>query len=224
MASVTKNRFVNSVVSELQEANHSPIYGYQHLPVMKLEKAVESIVPIVPGLECYVAEAKEQCYRMSTDLTRDESAAIYLYTMPIPFFPKLNEDLRAKNRDALKPWFAYLRLLISALEKLPSAVMTIWRGVGDNVSTTFVNNGEEIWWSINSCSKNLKVVGQYIQGTGTVFAINTLHGKDISAYSAFEVEEEVALMPGTRLRISYSPFDFEGRLFIVHLKEEVKPR
>jgi hypothetical protein len=224
MMAINKNRFVNNRVSELRDANHSPIYGYQHLPVLTLEQAIERIIPIIPSVEHYVAEAKKNCTKQSTELTLDESAAIYLYTMPIPFFSKLNDNLRAKDRNALKPWFAFMKLLITALEKLPSLVSTIWRGVDGNVSSTFANNSEEIWWSINSCSKSPDIVGKYIGTIGTIFAINALQGKDISAYSAVDVEEEVVLMPGTRLRVNFQPMNFEDRLLIVHLYEESEDR
>ena len=51
-------------------------------------------------------------------------AAIALYTMEwTPFYESiyhlLNTNLRDENRDALKPWFLYLKLLITALQRLP---------------------------------------------------------------------------------------------------------
>ena len=196
MAHIARNRFVNGAVSELRDANYSPIYGYQHLPVVTLEKVVETVVPFVPGLANYVAKAKENCHRNSTNLTHDESAAIYLYTMPIAFFSNLNDALLVKIG---KPWFAFLELFLNALEKLPSMEMTLWRGVFGNVTAAFLNDGEEILWSINSCSKSPEIVGRYICETGTVFVINPLQGKDISAYSAIDEEQGVILMSGTRL-------------------------
>ncbi|CAF1658942.1 unnamed protein product [Adineta ricciae] len=216
------SRFINDQVCELREANHSPIYGYQHLPISTFEESIVKLLPILPSLQYYVTQARENCTKTATTLTLDESAAIYLYTMPIPFFSKLNDDLRAENRNALKPWFPYLKLFITALEKLSSLEITIWRGVSGDVSSSFTNKGEEIWWSVNSCSKNPDIVGRYIGPTGTVFAINALQGKDISEYSAIKDEEEVVLMPGTRLIVRYQPMNFEDRLLIIHLYEEPK--
>ncbi|UJR30722.1 hypothetical protein I4U23_018242 [Adineta vaga] len=57
------------------------------------------------------------------------SATIYLYSMPVPFFGRLNEALRDGNQHALKSWFTFLKLFINVLEKLPSRNKTIWRGV-----------------------------------------------------------------------------------------------
>jgi hypothetical protein len=131
-------RFINNVFSELDEANRSPIYGYQDLPLLPLEQATEKIIPLVPGLANYVAQAKQQCNQNSTILTWDESAAIYLYSMPIPFFSHLNKALRDENRHALKPWFAYLKLFMHALEKLPSVQTDVWRGVLGNTGSNHV--------------------------------------------------------------------------------------
>ena len=220
MTPMKSNRFVNSVVAELQEANRSPIYGYQHLPVLTLEKAAERIVPFIPGLADYVAQAKENCNRNSTFLTWDESAAIYLYSMPIPFFSRLNDTLRAEKRRLLKPWFAFLKLFMTALEKLPSLEITVWRGVADDVGSIFVYNDVQTWWSVNSCSRALNVVQIYLGATGPVFAINAIQGKDVSAYSVFQEEQEVILMPGTLLCVKSNSLNFENRLFIVHLEEQ----
>jgi hypothetical protein len=200
------DRFVNSTLSELEEANYSPIYGYQHLPLLTLE------------------EAKKECHRSSTLLTWDESAAIYLYSMPIPFFSRLNEALRAEDRYALKPWFAFLKLFINALDKLPSSRKTIWRGVSGDVGSTFADGDVHIWWSVNSCSMDLSVVERYLGVTGTVFAIEAIHAKDISAFSTFPAEKEIVLMPGTRISAKCQSLNFESRFFLIHLQEETEQR
>ena len=218
------DRFVNKALSELQESNRSPIYGYQHLPILTLEEATKETIALVPGVVDYVTKAKTECNRSSTLLTRDESAALYLYSMPIPFFSRLNDALRAEDRHALKPWFTFLKLFITALEKLPSAKATVWRGVVGDVSSTFVSNDVHTWWSVNSCSNALNVVQLYLGPTGTVFAIDTIHGKDISMFSNFPQEQEIVLMPGTRVRRKCPSLNHADRLFIVHLEEDPSQR
>jgi hypothetical protein len=214
------DRFVNSALSELQEINNSPIYGYQHLPVLTLEEATEKIIPLVPNVVDYVSKAKQECNQNSTLLTQDESAAIYLYSMPIPFFSCLNTMLRDKNRHVLKPWFAFLKLFITALNKLPSIRKTVWRGVAGDVRSAFVENDVQSWWSVNSCSMALNVVELYLGETGTVFAIDTIHPKDISKFSVFLDEQEVVLMPGSRVRAKCKPLTFKNCFFLVSLEEE----
>ena len=214
------NRFVNIGLGELQAANRSPIYGYQHLPVVSLERAVRTIIPIFPDVETYVPLAKQNCHQSSSLLTWDESAAIYLYSMPMGFFTCLNEYLRAENRDALKPWFSFLKLFITALEKLPPSDLIAWRGVAGDVGSAFAENNMQTWWSVNSCSKALNVVEMYLGDSGTVFAIDATNGKDISAFSVFQEEQEIILMPGSRFRVQSKSLNFNDKLFIVHLEEE----
>lgn len=214
------NRFVNNGLDELQAANRSPIYGYQHLPVVSLEQAVKTIIPIFPTVEKYIPLAKQNCHQSSSLLTLDESAAIYLYSMPIGFFTCLNEYLRAENRDALKPWFLFLKLFINALEKLPSCHLTAWRGVTADVGSIFAENDMQTWWSVNSCSKAPNVVEMYLGDSGTVFAIDATNGKDISAFSSFQEEQEIILMPGSRFRVKSKALNFKNTLFIVHLEEK----
>jgi hypothetical protein len=143
--------------------------------------------------------------------------------MPTRFFSCLNNALRAENRQALKPWFAFLKLFITALGKLPSMKKTVWRGVNYDDTLSFVDNDIHIWWSINSCSMALNIVQPYLGESGTLFAIDTIHGKDISAFSAVLDEQEVVLMPGTRVRRRHESLNFIDRLFVVHL-EEINPQ
>ncbi|UJR32741.1 hypothetical protein I4U23_020200 [Adineta vaga] len=198
------NRFVSSTLSEIRSRNQSPIYGYQHLEITSLEQAVDEIKLIVPGLEEYVHLAKRNCNRKSSVLTWDESAAIYLYSMPIPFFSLLNKYLRVENRNALKPWFGFLKLFMTALEKLSSYNNIAWRGVACDFGSGFSDGNMQIWW----------------RELGTIFTIETTNARDITIFSTFQDEQEVILMPGSCIRMLSKPLNFKNSLFIVHLKEE----
>ncbi|CAF2032617.1 unnamed protein product [Rotaria magnacalcarata] len=48
--------------------------------------------------------------------------------------------------------------------------------------------------------------------------------KHITAYSALPEEQEVIIMPGTRLYIKHQPLNYMDSLFIVHLEEQVGER
>lgn len=211
-------RFVDNALSELQDANRSPIFGFQHLPLMALEQTMTKIIPLVPEVATYVPLAKQHCNRMS-NLTVDESAAIYLYSMPTDFFARLNETLRDKNRDALKPWFAYLRLFLHALEKLPSHEILIWRGVQGDVGSSITENELHTWWGVNSCTTALNVVEIYVGNQGTVFAINATNAKDITEFSTFSQEKEYILLPGSKVRVKSGRLNFKNALYIVQLEE-----
>jgi hypothetical protein len=221
MSPMRSERYINNTVLELKQANHSPIYGYQNLPLMTLEEAVEKIVPFVDRTAKYVHDAKQKCNRDLNILTWDESAAIYLYTMSTPFFSKFNDMLREEKRDSLKPWFAFLKLFMSALEKLPSLAGTVWRAASSDVGSFSLDDDSKTWWSVNSCSIATDVVELYLGEMGTLFAITTIHGKNISEYSAYPEEQEVILMPGIRLCLKSKSLNY-NRLMIVHLEEEPK--
>jgi hypothetical protein len=218
-----ENRFINSDLPKPQEANHNSIFDYENLPLLTLEEAVEKIVPFVSHVMDYVTIAKEKYNRHSTLLTRDESVAIYLYTMPKEFFSKLNIALRDTNRQALQPWLHFLKLLITALKKLPTTKTTVWRAVYKDVVFTLDEGEVYTWWDITSCSMNINSVQPFLGESGTLFAIETIHGRDISMFSAVPDEQEVIIMPGTRVRTRYQSLNYINRLFIIHL-EEIAPQ
>ncbi len=214
-----KSGFVHSGISNQKDENYSPIYGYQDLPLLSLKEAVQNVAIYDSRFDDYAKKAIRSCNKDTTNLTLNESAAIYLYTMQTAFNSKLNDVLRVGNRGELKQWFAYLKLLINALGKLPSMETIVWRGVASDISQNFFKFYEETWWTVNSCSKNLKVVEFYLGGMGTIFGIETIHGKDISEYSAFPDEQEVILMPGTHVRVKCQPLEVRDRPYVISLEE-----
>jgi hypothetical protein len=218
-------RFVSKKFSELEGDNCSPISGFEVLPLLTLEETVETITPLISDVMKYVTTAKKKYNRCSPLLTRDEAAAIYLYSMPTSFFSYLNVALRNGKRDELKPWFAFLRLLITALDKLPRMKQcTLWRGVTDDGALGFDDDKVHTWWSVNSCSTVLKVVEPFLGKKGTLFAIEATQAKNISEFAVIPDEQEVILMPGTRVRCKCSPLSIDDRYFVVHLEEIIHER
>jgi hypothetical protein len=219
MADERKHRFINNNIPQLQEINHNSLPNYEDLPLLTLEEAAEKIISLVPHVMDYVAQAKENYNYHSTLLMPDESAAIYLYTMPTEFFAKLNIALRDPNRQVLNPWLNFLKLFTTALNKLPSTKATIWRAVNYDATSTFIEDAVYTYWYLNSCSMNINSVQPFLGENGTLFTIETIHGKNISMFSAVPDEEEVILMPGTRVRAKNPSLNFIDRLFIIHLEE-----
>jgi NAD:arginine ADP-ribosyltransferase len=210
-------RFGSSTITELQDANRSPIFGYQDIPTMSIEDAVESIIPFVPHVQSYAKEAKKHC-RRNTHLSINESAAIYLYTMMNDFYRCFNQALRVENRSTLKPWFAFLKLFIAALKKLPSSPGKVWRGVGNNFGSSFSENDIHTWWSVNSCALDHNIARFFADPKGTLFSIESIYGKNITKYSKNQNEKEIILMPGTRLRVK-SAWSVSDGLSTVELEE-----
>lgn len=212
-------RFITNILPNREDTNHNLKSEYERSPILTLERTVEEISVLVPNIKEYASTAKQKCRRDLTLLTWDESAAIYLYTMPKPFFSGLNTALRDPNRLGLRPWFSFLKLLMGALEKLPNTKTILWRGVDYDARSHFVDNDIYTWWGVTSCSRNISRVQAYLGESGTLFNIAAVHGKDISMFSAVPDEQEVVLMPGTGVCAKSQPLSFIDRLFIIHLEE-----
>ena len=208
---------------EFENKQLTPIYGYWSYPLVPLEEALEPILPLINQLDRYIQVAKENCtYPSEHNLTRDESAALYLYTMEWgdeSFYRVLNRALRLEDRSLLKPWFPFLKLFDTTLNKLPSLNKVIWRGVRHDVSKELKENQELTWWSINSCSLSVNVVKDFLDQNSTLFLIEAVNGKEVSNYTNYPNEDEVLLSSGTKLRVVSDTLDHIGGLHIVHLKE-----
>ncbi|UJR23218.1 hypothetical protein I4U23_026237 [Adineta vaga] len=217
------SRIIDKTFLDVHNVTCSLSDEYQSLPILQLEDAVQPIKSIIPGIFDHVSTARQKSIGDSI-LTWNESAAIRLYTMPSAISTPLNKILQNENRNVRKPWLAYLKLLISAFEKLPwTESITAWRGVNCDYTLTFVENDVQVWWGITSCSKNPNRVEAFLGDKGTLFVIEKCCGKDISAYSAVKDEQEVILMPGTRVRWKYDTLQIADQHFILHL-EEVNPQ
>ncbi|CAF3502064.1 unnamed protein product, partial [Rotaria sp. Silwood2] len=112
-----------------------PIEGYRKLKLVTLEEAIEPIVEFCPDVRRRAYIAKGNCESPKDGLTQDESASIFLYTSEWEphdqcLYVVLNSALRSNNRKRLMPpWLLYMKLLLTALFKLHSSHMTVWRGV-----------------------------------------------------------------------------------------------
>ncbi len=149
-----------------------PIYGYYSQPLVPLDRALVSIDPPIDQLSLYIKVAKKNCHFPSEyGLTREESAAVYLYTMEWgddSFYRVLNQALRSENRPALKQWFAYLKLFDTAVSKLPTVRKCFWRGVNGDISKNFKKNQELTWWGVSSCSTSVDVIKHFVDTNATL--------------------------------------------------------
>jgi hypothetical protein len=228
---LTNSRYTD-LVGEPVARLLSPIKGYEASPLVSLEQAITPITHLFDGIEENVWIAKENSKNPPDDLTQDESAAIHLYTMQFDtdpsFYQLLNSTLRGENRDNLKPWFAYLKLFLTALYKLPSHPQTIWRGIrGLDLSKQYPTGSKFAWWGVSSCTASLEVLQAETflgrKGMRTLFSIESQNGKVIVPHSYFkDTENEIVLMPGTYFEVvgQVSPAD---DLYIIQLKELEPP-
>ncbi|CAF1410231.1 unnamed protein product [Rotaria sordida] len=165
-----------------------PISGYEKMPIVSLEEAVEPLIPLLPSVKSYAYAAKKKCKKPADNLTQDESASIMLYSMgwePLNecLYCALNATLRSKNRSKLKPWFLYLRLFLAALFCLPPLPpLTVFRGVKLDLSAQFQKGETVVWWGFSSCTTSIEVL-QMEEFLGMTDASKSSQQKPVSAMS-----------------------------------------
>jgi hypothetical protein len=208
-----------------------PITNLLNLPPCSFSESLNSIKDKITDLEQFLFNCEFFAEQLNDSvLTKDEAAAVRLYTMEWnpreeSLYFKLNQALRERNRECLKPYLNYLRLLLKALLKLPRkpADTILWRGVSVNLSDQYIKSKMKIWWGISSTTLNMQALSNFLgDGEKTLFSIQTNWGVDIGKYSAFPSEEEVILFPCISFKVEnkYSP---STGVFIIQLKEAYSP-
>ena len=214
-----------------EHGDSSAIAGYAQEPLLPLSKACAPLVDIVYNLLFYIQMATNEISEVPADgLTMDESAAIRLYTIEweeehASLYTMLNKALKKGIRDDLQPYFKYMKLLLTALAKLPHATTaTVWRGVTRDLSDRLTRGTQVTWWSFSSCTTQLTVLenNRYLGSVGerTLFSIETINGRSIKAHSHYQIEDEILLLPGTQM-IVQSQFTPAPGLHIIHLKQVI---
>ncbi|CAF5079723.1 unnamed protein product [Rotaria magnacalcarata] len=215
------NRFTEF---ELENHELKPIAGYWAYDLLSLEESLEGFLPKINELKRTIKEAKKYCTQPSPhNLTRDESAALFLYTMEAgdhSFYRLLNQVLRKENRNEVIPWFSYLKLFDTALRKLPKVKGNIWRAVAGNVTSGYTVNKTVTWWTVSSCSTSADVVKAFLKPDqeATLFMIEAVAGRNLAGYTMYPDEHEVILEFGTQLLVKNIGFQ-HGNLRLVHLIE-----
>jgi hypothetical protein len=206
-----------------------PIVGYEKQPLVSLEDAIEPIVPFVPEVKRMAFVAKRKCQKTPANgLTIDESASIILYSLD--WLPKeqclyhvLNKMLRAKNRNQLiSPWFLYLKLILTALSRIPSSHQVVFRGIKCDIRRDYPKGEAIYWWGFSSCTATMDVLRneQFLGSLGarTMFTIECFSGKDVQQHSNFQSEDEILLLPGRQFKV-ISSLQQGKDLYLIHLRE-----
>ena len=138
----------------------------------------------------------------------------------------LNNLLRSANRTKLKPWFSYLKLVLTALHKLPSERNVIWRGVNVDLHREYEVGKSYVWWAFSSCTLSLAVLesDEFLgrSGSRTLFSIESLNGRRISSHSYIALENEVLLLPATSFEVR-GKLSLSRNVHIIHLKQVDTP-
>ena len=238
--SMRKNQRVVDVVIMEEHQTHTkkmdnitveltPIVEYAEEPLLPLVKACAPLVDIICNVLFHAQMALDKTPEEPPDgLTIDESAAVRLYTMEWEgphrsLYSMLNRTLKNADREDLRPYFKYMKLLITALVKLPCVPQqAVWRGVTKNMSADFLPGTPITWWAFSSCTAELTVLenNMYLGTTGnrTLFSVEAINGRKVSAHSHFQTEDEILLLPGTHMVVQ-SQFSPAPDLHVIHMKQ-----
>jgi hypothetical protein len=188
-----------------------PIDGYEDMPLVPLDIAVEPLVSLVPAIHIHAYSAQERCKNPPADeLTIDESASIMLYSMdwkPVDksLYVILNDALRSTDRKKLEPWFLYLRLFLTALSRLPSTRREVYRGVKLDLTKEYPVGETIVWSGFSSCTTSINVLQSELflgtTGPKTVFSITCHLGMDIRNHSYYSSGNEIVIFPPTQFKV-----------------------
>jgi hypothetical protein len=214
------NRFIRFEysVKDLQYIN-----DYKHQPISALKSTLKPILSHVERLDYYIQKAKKyRHYPSEHDLNKNESGAIYLYSDDWgeqSFNWILNRTLKSDDRTTLMPWLGFLKLFNTALKKLPTIKDTIWRGLPIAVANKLKENDEFVLSCITSCSSSVSVIAQFLDKTSILCSIKPLNAKDIRGYTTYDNDDEVLLLPGTRLRVKSKKSNVREGEVAIYLEE-----
>lgn len=221
-----------SDIGNLPDQTLLPIEGYNNEPLTSLEDAIRPVRHFLGNSDVTIIVAKQNAKKRHGILSIDESAAIQLYTMEtLPLerclYFVLNKTLRSENRRELMPWFRYLKLLMTALWKLPSVKRTVWRGIKDvDLSDKYQEGQCYTWWNLSSCTETLNLMqrSQFLGNDGlrTLFNIDCITGKEIKEHSYVHTENEILLPPATHFKV-LGKINPAPNLHIIHVRQIAPP-
>lgn len=214
------NRFTQTQYDNVQPSDYNK---YMNYPLLPLAMALEPLLSSIEQLDYYIKSSRYACrYPSSDNLSFDESAAVYLYADEAgkqTLNSTLNRALRSGKHSLIEPWFLFLKLFNTALEKLPTVSGTFWRGMYADIAMNLRHNEQIVWGSVSSCSSSLDIIKCYLDNNSVLCSIEVINGKRICGYTHYTKENEVLLLPGTHLRVKKNDYNSSTGLRIVHLME-----
>ncbi|CAF3923889.1 unnamed protein product [Rotaria sordida] len=189
------------------------IADYLNEPLTSLEEALQPFHDQIDQLANNIKKAKTEClYPSKHHLTRDESAAIYIYTMKWKnkcVYDHLEAAWKSHDRLTMKPWFKYLRLFRSALDKLPDTEKEIWQGIpyDQNLLKKLNLKTGALYSTLGLCLLSPNEIKDYLQKDTDdkviLIGYKSVHGKSITEYSVNK-NTTYLIWPGTQLGASSS--------------------
>ena len=194
------------------------INGYEREPVVSLEESLEPLDSHIQYLSDQINHAKASCRRENPHgLTHDEAAAIYLYSMqgdPYCLHEYLEKAWKTDDRSQMMPWFRYLKLLRTALDKLPDVKGEVWKGTEYDpiLANTLLSNALPLYTCMGSCSTSMNELKRDLQEksiTRMMFAgYESADAKNMAGYTESN-SNQVLIWPGIKLK-EYVKYTMDG--------------
>jgi len=229
-ATSTTSRFTSDV-DPSETPYQAPIYGVMSQPHMSIETACKKLKGVVAQVDkiagcAKIAASHKIKGKDKHKLTVNERAAINMYTQESPLYGCLNEALRAKDRSKVKPFFPFLKLLLTGLGKIPKENGDFWRGVKRDLHADFEQKMKKkelhYFWSFKSTTLKADVLQNPMflgtKGARTLFMIHGFSGVRIDKYSSIQAEAEVLFLPGSCFKIK-NILKAAADLWIIELTE-----
>jgi len=194
------------------------IVGIMSKPLVDLPDACKPLALTKAG----EASQKFASKMSRKSLSLDEAGALHLYTTNY-LYKALNAALRHADRKKALDYFLYLRLFLSALEKLPRTEKELYRGVALDLQHQYKVGSTVTWWAVSSSTPDLGVATSFSGSkTCTLFIISSLRSVGIRDFSQYKSEEEYILAPGTQFEVT--KVLRKGSKVEIHMKELDQPR
>ena len=122
-----------------------------------------------------------------------------------------------------------MKLLLTALFKLRSHTMAVWRGVPLDLRKEYEVGKTYTWWGFSSCTESISVLESDLflgqEGKRTMFSIECFNGKKIRQHSSIEDEDEILLLPASQFVVKshFQPSKKDPDLIIIHLQQVEPP-
>ena len=181
-------------------------------PLESLVVCVRQAVDNIPELKgfryrTFVNQSLVHARSINSDgkLTEDEAAAICFYTVKhhdahgsinIQFYKVLNKAMREKDISTLHHFKPYLRLLMTAFNKLPLETVDVYRGVDVDLHPSEGSTVQSYqFYSTSTDETQARVFLSESGSKGTLQRFRT-EAISISKYSKFPIENEHVILPG----------------------------
>ena len=169
----------HTFLQRLEQSGSGVLAGLQSVPVVSLEQSLSYIdeerIPaaVLRAARDAALERADQLLETGLDrhsLSRDDIAAIHLYTQENPIYGELNAALRTEQREEIKPFWSYIKLLQTALFKLPKDESGAERGIESRkllaeyrAAQALHDSGDPLlWWGFSSSSTSMPAVKSFL--------------------------------------------------------------